>query len=134
MIKESSQPEELLAAIRMWFRLLAANRWEEASGMLDGPNSYGTHWTPEQIRDALNLAYGPGCRFRIAHPEGPQFSDPDMATGFPSINVSPLSDGSGYNVEYDVPLNGVWSELTAQFEFLKRPGGLAVVLHDLHML
>jgi len=24
--------------------------------------------------------------------------------------------------------------LTAQFEFLRRPGGLAVVLHDLHVL
>ena len=35
--------------------------------------------------------------------------------------------------QFDEPNNYTWSELTAQFEFLRRPGGLAVVLHDLHV-
>jgi hypothetical protein len=45
-----------------------------------------------------------------------------------------LSDGSGFSLYHAVPLNGEWSDLTAQFEFLRRPNGLAVVLHDLHVL
>ena len=31
-------------------------------------------------------------------------------------------------------LGGVWSDLTAQFEFLGRDGGFEVVRHDLHVL
>ena len=45
-----------------------------------------------------------------------------------------FDDGSGYSVEHDVPLNGEWSDLTAQFEFVRFPKGYAVVLHDLHVM
>jgi hypothetical protein len=45
-----------------------------------------------------------------------------------------IGDGSGYAVDHAVPLNGEWSDLTAQFEFLEEADGFAVVLHDLHVL
>ena len=45
-----------------------------------------------------------------------------------------FADGRGYSFEYDLPLSGEWSDLTAQFEFLRRPSGYAVVLHDIHVL
>jgi hypothetical protein len=134
MIAEPTNPDQLLAVIRDWFRLLAADRWEEASGMLDEPNMYGIRWTPEYIRYALDLAYGPDCPFRAAHSEGPRFSDPETATGNPNAEVWTAQNESGFRADHDVPLNGAWSELTAQFEFLRRPGGLAVILHDLHVL
>ncbi|WP_165224708.1 hypothetical protein [Aquisphaera insulae] len=134
MIDEPSDPDDLFAVVRDWFRLLAAGRWAEAGDMLDEPNGYGIRWTPAEIRHAFELAYGPGCRFRASHPEGPQPSDPDVAAGEPGADVWAIRDGRGYRVDHDVPLNGSWSELTAQFEFLRRPGGLAVVLLDLHVL
>ena len=102
--------------------------------MLDEPSKDGIRWTPDYIRYALNLAYGPHCRFRAAHPEGPQFTDPDMAAGSPDTDVVPFDDGSGYFADHDVPLNGSWSELTAQFEFRRCQGGFTVILHDLHVL
>jgi hypothetical protein len=134
LIPEPANPDELLAAIRNWFRLLASGQWHAATAMIDEPNCYGVHWSPEKIRRALDLAYAPGCRFRVAHPEGLQFSDPDTAVGEPHAEIVPFDDGRGYSADYDVPLNGGWSELTAQFEFLRRPTGLAMVLHDLHVL
>jgi hypothetical protein len=134
MIAEPDDPDDLLAIIRDWFRLLAGGRWVEACAMLDEPNGYGIRWTPAEIHHALELAYGPGCRFRVAHPEGPRFSEPGEAVGIPEASVWPIDDGSGYRADHDVPLNGLWSELTALFEFPRRPGGLAVVLHDLHVL
>jgi hypothetical protein len=134
VIPEPADPDQLLAVVRDWFRLLAAGRWDEASAMVDEPNSYGIRWTPDYIRNVLDMTYGPGCRFRAEHPEGPQFSDPDAATGIPEASVVELGDGGGYSADHDVPLNGRWSELSAQFEFLRRPSGLAVVLHDLHVL
>jgi len=45
-----------------------------------------------------------------------------------------LNDGSGYSFEYDLPLNGKWSDLTLQFEFRKRGQEFAVVLHGVHTL
>jgi len=134
LIAEPASPNDLLAVIRDWFRLLAADRWDEAIGMLDEPNRYGIQWTPEGIRGALDLTFRPGCRFRVTHPEGPQFTDPDAASGLPHADVVAFDDGSGYSADHDVPLNGEWSDLTAQFEFLRRPNGLALVLHDLHVL
>src|SRR5262245_61205040 len=118
----------MLAVVREWFRLLATDRWEEASAMLDEPNQYGIKWTPQYNRYALDLAFQPGCRFRVAHPEGPRFSDPDTASGVRHADVLPFNDGSGFSADHDVPLNGTWSDLTAQFEFKRRPGGLAVIL------
>jgi hypothetical protein len=134
LIDEPTDRHDLVAFIRNWFRLLAARAWDEACGSLDEPNIYGIRWTPEAIRSALELAYGAGCRFRTAHPEGPQFSDPDTTAGLPQATVIELADGTGYSVDHDAPLNGSWSELTAQFEFRRQPGGLAVVLHDLHVM
>jgi hypothetical protein len=134
MIAEPANPDELLTVIRDWFRLLAAGRWGDASAALDEPNMYGIRWTPEYIQHALDEAYQSGCRFRVAHPEGPLFMDPDAAIGVPSAEVWESDHFDGYRADHDVPLNGVWSELTAQFEFHRRPGGLAVVLHDLHVL
>jgi len=134
VIAEPTNPGDLLTVIRDWFRLLAAGRWDEASRMLDEPNSYGIRWTPTSVQHALELAYRPGCRFRTAHPEGPRFTAPDMAAGIPHAELREFDDGRGFSADHSAPLNGEWSELTAQFEFLRRPGGLAVVLHDLHVL
>ena len=134
MIEEPIDPAELLAFIRSWFRLLASDKWLEACGLLDRPNCYGLQWTPDDIRSALDMTYGPECRFRRIHPEGPQFTDPDTTSGILHANVVAISDGTGYSAEHDVPLNGEWSDLTAQFEFLRTTDGLAIVLHDLHIL
>lgn len=134
MIVEPNERCELLTVIRDWFRLLAEGRWGDACGLLDEPNVYGVRWTPEYIQHALDSAFPPGCRFRVAHPEGPRFSDPTTASGTPDGDVVAFNDARGYAADHDVPLNGSWSDLTAQFQFLRRPNGLAVVLHDLHVL
>jgi hypothetical protein len=51
-----------------------------------------------------------------------------------NADVVPFKDGSGYSVEHDVPLNGEWSDLTAQFEFVGKSPEFEVILHDLHVL
>ena len=43
------------------------------------------------------------------------------------------NDG-GYSVEFDIPLNGEVSDLTAQLEFNKKGRVFEVVLHDIHVL
>jgi hypothetical protein len=134
MLPANSTPEELLAFVRDWFRILASGDTATASNLIDEPNCYDIEWTPQYIRHAIDLAFVPDCRFRLEHNGLAEFSDPDSAVGQPQFDVLPFDDGSGYSVHYDVPMNGVWSDLTAQFEFVFRDGQLAVILHDLHVM
>ena len=124
----TSTDEPLLIFTRFardWFRLLARGAFVEPALRLDEPNSYGERWNAEQIRRALR---------DYVRSESVQVSDPDTLLGDGRPSLVEFDDGHGYSFEHDVPLGGAWSDLTAQFEFLRRPSGYAVVLHDIHVL
>lgn len=126
---------ELLAWARDWFELLAEGRLAEACARLDEPTSYGMVWTPEAIVGLVRETFGPETRFAAAHPEGPRFTSARAASGRERPSVGAFADGSGFWLDYDVPLNGEFSDLTAQFRFLWRgPRALAARLHDLHVM
>lgn len=120
--------------VRGWLDLLAAGRLADACALLDEPNAYGKRWRPADLTELVADTFGPGTRFRARHPEGPVFTPLAAARGDGHATVSAFDDGSGYWVEHDVPLNGEYSDLTAQFEFRWRGGALAAALHDLHVL
>jgi len=102
--------------------------------MIDLPNAWGTTWTPEAILEIVAKTFSPDTRFGAAHPEGPVFTPVDETTRNDHAFLGSYDDGSGFWLDHDVPLNGGWSDLTAQFEFQKRSEGLAVVLIDVHVL
>jgi len=110
---------------RDWFRLLAQGALADASASLDEVNSYGQRWSAEQIQRVLR---------DYVRSDSAWVSDPDMLAGDGHPRLVELADGRGFSFDHDVPLGGQWSDLTAQFEFLRRPNGYAVVLHDIHVL
>jgi hypothetical protein len=126
--------EELIAFIHSWFDLLAKGRLEEACEMLDRPNSYGIRWTGEKIQSVVEDNFGPGTVFASTHPEGPIFTSVAETSGESRADVLRFNDGSGFSVKHDLPLNGEWSDMTAQFEFLGKAQDFEVVLHDLHVM
>lgn len=131
----SEQPQNsILAFVMKWVALLADGRAEDACALLDKPNSYGIGWTPRSIEEVINTTFSADSSFYRRHPEGPIVTDPYQLTEQRDIEVIELQDGNGYLFDYDLPLNGERSDLTAQFEFHKTPNGYAVVLHDLHVL
>ena len=105
---------------RDWFRLLARGAFVDAAARFDEPNSYGQRWSAEQIQAALR--------------DSVHVTDPDSIATEPHSSLVAFKDGRGYSFDHDVPLDGRWSDLTAQFEFLRRPSGYAVVLQDIHVL
>ncbi|OOG36229.1 hypothetical protein [Rhodanobacter sp. C05] len=109
-----------------WFALLAQGQAAEAMALIDESNSYGIKWEPEHLSSALR-SYGGNSIL-------PVVTSPSSASGQQHASLTALADRSGYAYVHDLPLNGQWSDLTAQFEFLKRPNGFAVVLHDIHVL
>ena len=110
---------------RDWFRLLSHGAFGDAVSRLDEPNSYGERWSGEKIQSLLR---------DYARSETVRVADPDTIAGDGSPSLVEFADGRGYSFEHAVPLGGGWSDLTAHFEFLRRPSGYAVVLHDIHVL
>ncbi len=125
----------LLDWSREWCELLAEGELAEACARLDEPNSYGVTWTPQAILQLVHETFNPETLFGRQHPEGPRFTSPRTAVGGERIDVGAFADGSGFWVWYDLPLNGEFSDLTAQLEFLWRGARLlAVRLHDLDVM
>jgi hypothetical protein len=133
LVQADAAERTLVAFTRRWLKLLAQGRWKDACGMIDEPNSYGITWTAERIQQVVNDTFHPGSLFRLRHPDGIRWTDPDELGdgGHPEFQRS--EDGSTYFLEHDVSLNGEWSDLTAQFEFCRTPEGYSVVLQDLHV-
>lgn len=133
-IPSDNAAEALVGWIREWLDLLAAGQLEEACARLDGPGPDGDRWTPASIVALVEDTYRPGTPFRREHPEGPVFTPVATATGRLRAEVITYPDGDGYWIDHDMPLNGVVSDLTAQFEFLRRGDGFTVRLNDLHVM
>ena len=110
---------------RDWFRLLARGDYAGAVARIDEPNSYGQRWDAETIQSVFR-DYARSAAVSVA--------DPDTIAGDGRPNLGEFTDGSGYWFDHDIPLNGGWSDLTVQFEFLRRPNGYAVVLQNIHVL
>ena len=134
VVSPEAPAQSIVSFVKGWMKLLAEGRFEEACALIDEPNVHGIVWTPRLIQQTVKATFSSETRFYKSHPEGPIFTDPFALEEQREIKVVEFEDKSGYAFDYDVPLNGEWSDLTAQFEFLKRSNGYAVVLHDLHVL
>lgn len=126
--------QEMIEFATQWLNMCAQDRLAEACSMIDLPNAWGTTWTPESIRKLVAETFSSDTLFGTDHPEGPMFTQVDETTRSDHVHLGAYEDDSGFWLDHDVPLNGEWSDLTAQFEFLKQSGGLAVVLINLHVL
>jgi hypothetical protein len=107
-----------------FFELIALGDWAGALARIDRPTSYGRTWTRADIEHEI-AAYG-SCNLNV--------TSPTSATGEPHTSTGHFNDGSGFYFDFAVPLDGQWSDLTAQFEFRKHANGYAVVLEDIHVL
>jgi len=120
---------DILAAVRYWVDLLAADRYEEAHAMMlpDG------RWTPDLMRTVVRH-YG----FIEPRRDGRTFtvSPISQAAGGrtkPCQDIERFADGGGI-IHFDLPLNGEWSDVTAIIEIKELREGLALRLADIHVL
>jgi hypothetical protein len=115
---------DALQFVLRWFELIAEGKWTEALSLIDLPSSYGQAWTRAEIEAQL-AEYGPA---------GARLTSPATATGHSHTNTGRFDDRSGFYLDCDFPLNGTWSDLSAQFEFLEVNGRYSVRLQDIHVL
>lgn len=137
MISElAGTPRQTLTGfVKDWLKLLSEGRFDEACALLDRPDDHGRVWTPELIRELVADTYNPQTLFYRNHPEGPRFTDPYALTEERRYqSFGEFNDTTGYWLDYPVPMNGEWSDLTAQFEFHVTANGYAAILNDLHIM
>jgi len=115
-----------IALVRDWFTLLSQGEVEAAAAMIDAENSYGVRWGAQEIQAALREYSRDG--------ETPKVTNPSSVAGEGRSDFGAFDDGGGYWLDYAVPLDGEWSDLTAQFEFHVQGDRFAFVLHDMHVL
>lgn len=116
----------LVRYVEAWVERLATGDWDGAMALIDVPNHHGIRWSTADVHQVL-VDYGRGIEPKVTAPL--QHWDPGAR-----VSVVAFDDGSGYSVEYDLPLNGAYSDLTAQFEFLLSGSEYVATLHDLHVL
>ena len=123
--------DTVLAAIRRWVGLLAADGVEAAVEFLspEGANSMAT--TAPDLRAWISR-YEPGAPL-LNQPA--RVSPAETAAGpmQPVEEVFRADDGTLLSVDYALPVNGEWSELVAFFDAVRVPGGLALALRDMYV-
>jgi len=118
-IEFGSIEEQLISYCQIWLDKLTEG---EVFG-IDMPNDYGLVWDIEKIDDVVKDYLGEGVT--------PEIFSKNLKECYP--NFYKRNDG-GYNLEFDLPLNGELSDLTVQFEFNRKGSKFVVVLHDIHVL
>lgn len=130
MIKKpgiGSTKDDLLEFVHQWVKMCADGKIAEAFSLLDSPlDESRYHWKPEDIKEITFDHFDDG--------KYPIISDPDKVGGNIRKDVFSYNDGSGWGVEYDLPMNGVVSDFTLMFDFKKHEGGLKVILDDCHVM
>lgn len=114
--------------IRDWVNLLSEGRYEEAVQLLDLPlGATEVHWNAGLLKDLINDYAGLSVALPV---NDPHLMDEDGE----KIYFYFYNDASGFAVDYDVPVSGEWSDLTARFSFKKKGDQFCVYLEDVHVL
>ncbi|MDF9801430.1 hypothetical protein OKW21_006739 [Catalinimonas alkaloidigena] len=115
------EEKEITEIIRNWIKLLSENRLEEASKQI--ANDANQFWTEDRLKAVVFT----DKNFKIENPY-------EMNPEGERVEIYEFDDNSGWAVEYDLPIEKRWSDLTAQFTFRKNKGKMDFTLEDIHVL
>jgi hypothetical protein len=130
----TASDEELLAAIDQWVELVADEHYDDALAFLPARD----YWTPDLLSRVIR-----GYGLLEAHPSGTSFRVTSPTTAGPGSKTryrqvdrwpEPNQIGTVGVLQYDLPLNGQWSDVTALFDLRPHDDILDLVLDDIHVL
>jgi hypothetical protein len=126
----------ILAMIREWVDLLANRDFDRASEYLSHTHPGNEQYTGRKIEESLGLysrqyREAPEAERRRYVPRVTRVEDMESA----GENMTVYKAGEQPAViEYDMPISGKWSDLTAKFRLIQHTHGYALELIDLHVL
>lgn len=126
--------KEILDAVREWVDLLAAEQYESAFARVRARG----HWSVELLRTVIG-SYGspeprPGRAHRVSRVADAAGRGQHDVQRFDPV-VDETSGGLLVGVvQFDLPVDGSWSDLTAIFDLVAVEGALELRLDDVHVL
>ena len=128
----------IVKSIHLWVQMLSSRNYIQASDFLyDASKMGGLCWSAETITDALGLY---SRQYREAPIESkinyvPIVTVPilSMLKDENRVIFTKTSRGLLY-IDYDLPINNAWSDLTASFIVHAVPTGFCLELVDIHAL
>ena len=139
-LPKDASDDAVLNVVRRWLNELAKEDYSAAHSLTYHPA--GDHWNADLLRRVIenygSVDSGPeeGVTFKVTPLEGEHSDDSDVA-GRLEIEWF-RSRGSEDNplgtITCDLPLNGEWSDVSAVFNVLSQPDGLALQLMDVRVL
>ena len=122
-----SSESDLIKFVDDWVELCAEGNIEEAFSILDKPIESSRHqWSPQDIEEITFDHFDDGKQ--------PVITSPDEVKGKIRKDIFAYDDGSGWGIEYGLPMNGIVSDFTLMFDFLKKNNTLLVILDDCHVM
>ena len=125
--------DEILAVVRRWVAVLAAEDYERAYGMTAHEAQFG--WTPRLMKDVIEGYCGAD-----QDPEEPSRVSPlETAKGGPpprhEVDYAPSGKPNGAigDVWFDLPISGEWSDLTATFSIHRVGKDVVLSLNEIHV-
>jgi len=122
--------QQAITFVRKWVKLLSDKNTIEAFSLLDKndefPNKFISNF--EALKNVFSNYF--------ENNNLPQFTNPySLNLGQEKVDIYDYVDGSGFAIDYDLPLNGEWSDFTAQFSFKKKSNfEFYAYLEDIHIL
>jgi hypothetical protein len=136
ILPADASDQAILALVHRWVEALAGRDYIGAASLLTQAGNE-RDWPPGLVEDVIGRYAAPGgaSPSLVTSPAGTR-QDPPFA---PRAEVARWSRPRARpevvgTVEYDLPLNGAWSDLTAIFWIRRLPEGLALELYDIHIL
>lgn len=134
----NANKEMLIATVEEWVDLLVAKKYQEALEFIY-PIPY-PEWDAQYLENWIRnygfdqpLKDGSTVEITSRHgAKGKQYNR-DFEAYAPHIDEVTGLEVVGM-VHYDVPLNGEWSDLTAQFNVCKLEGGLVLDMYGFHVM
>ena len=114
---------DILDYARVWVKLASSQGFEAAIAELDPRPDVA--WSQSLFEELTFDHFGDARQ--------PKITDPEAVSNL-RIHACRYSDGSGFAVDHDLPLDGKRSDFTAQFDFRKGQNSYTVYLHDIHVL
>jgi hypothetical protein len=131
LLRRNPLDGEIIEAVESWMDLLAVGDYGAAFSATKHDAYYG--WSADSIRSVI-AGYGlaevePGEPTFVVTPRESALGGP------PRVKVSRdhVPPGALAHVQYDLPLNGEWSDLTATFRVEASEEGCALVLEEIHV-
>ncbi|GAA4848908.1 hypothetical protein [Algivirga pacifica] len=124
------QQNKIIQWIEEWLRLLEKGSFNRAFNTILHDPYY--QWTPQLMENVIsNYGFPEDTigKYRIEFPQGEDSSYAQINFWWDSSSQKKVAI-----IEYEVPLNGTWSDLTISFEVKENRNVFEITLNDIHVM